>query len=98
MNDGAYYLAGYCLECALKACIAKATRRHDFPDKKTVVASHTHSIIELLKVAHLEKECSRARTAQCNLSRQLGYCISWSEDSRYRIAVIASMTQRPLGN
>ena len=23
MNDGAYYLAGYAVECALKACIAK---------------------------------------------------------------------------
>jgi HEPN domain-containing protein len=23
--DGAYYLAGYAVECALKACIAKAT-------------------------------------------------------------------------
>ena len=25
--DGAYYLAGYSVECALKACIAKGTRR-----------------------------------------------------------------------
>jgi HEPN domain-containing protein len=32
--DGAYYLAGYAVECALKACIAKATQRHEFPDKK----------------------------------------------------------------
>jgi HEPN domain-containing protein len=34
MSDGAYYLAGYCVECALKACIAKATQRQEFPDKK----------------------------------------------------------------
>lgn len=32
--DAAYYLAGYAIECALKACIAKRTRRHDFPDKE----------------------------------------------------------------
>ena len=32
--DGAYYLAGYAVECALKACIAKGTRRYEFPDKK----------------------------------------------------------------
>ena len=32
--SGAYYLAGYAVECALKPCIAKQTRRHDFPDKK----------------------------------------------------------------
>ncbi|MGD0298300.1 MAG: HEPN domain-containing protein [Bryobacteraceae bacterium] len=29
---GAYYLAGYSVECALKACIAKLTKVHDFPD------------------------------------------------------------------
>ena len=29
---GAYYLAGYTVECALKACIAKRTREHDFPN------------------------------------------------------------------
>jgi len=33
-DDGAYYLAGYAVECALKACIAKETRRHEFPDRK----------------------------------------------------------------
>jgi HEPN domain-containing protein len=41
MNDGAYYLAGYSFECALKACIAKATQRHDFPDKRKADASYT---------------------------------------------------------
>lgn len=29
--SGAYYLAGYAVECALKACISKETRRYDFP-------------------------------------------------------------------
>jgi HEPN domain-containing protein len=30
-EEGAYYLGGFAVECALKACIAKQTRRHDFP-------------------------------------------------------------------
>jgi HEPN domain-containing protein len=34
--SGAYYLAGYAVECALKACIAKGTERHEFPDLKRV--------------------------------------------------------------
>ena len=42
--DGAYYLAGYSVECALKACIAKQTQEHDFPDKKLVNESHTHNL------------------------------------------------------
>jgi hypothetical protein len=33
LYDGAYYLAGYAVECALKACIARRTSRYDFPDK-----------------------------------------------------------------
>jgi hypothetical protein len=36
---GAYYLSGYIIECGLKACIAKQTRKFDFPDKKTVMDS-----------------------------------------------------------
>ena len=31
--SGAYYLAGYAVECALKACFAKQTREYDFPQK-----------------------------------------------------------------
>jgi hypothetical protein len=49
LPDGAYYLAGYSVECALKACIAKTTQRHDFPDKKSVDASHTHNLRDLVK-------------------------------------------------
>jgi hypothetical protein len=29
--QGAYYLAGYALECALKACIAKQVKEFDYP-------------------------------------------------------------------
>ena len=34
--EGAYYLLGYAVECALKACIAKHYRRFDFPNRQTV--------------------------------------------------------------
>jgi len=30
---GAYYLAGYAIECGLKACIAKTVNQYDFPSK-----------------------------------------------------------------
>jgi len=42
MYPGAYYMAGYVVECALKACIAKQTSRHDFPDKQRAFDCHTH--------------------------------------------------------
>jgi hypothetical protein len=31
--EGSYHLAGLAVECAVKACIAKQTRRFEFPDK-----------------------------------------------------------------
>jgi HEPN domain-containing protein len=37
--DGAYYLCGYAVECALKAGIAEVTRRSEFPDLDRVKAS-----------------------------------------------------------
>jgi HEPN domain-containing protein len=54
LYDGAYYLAGYSVECALKACIAKATRRHEFPDRVRANASYTHDLEQLVKQAGLE--------------------------------------------
>lgn len=83
MKDGAYYLAGYCVECALKACIARATQRHDFPDKRKADDSYTHSFEKLLKVAELEK--ARAAEARRDAARRDNWHLVqwWSEQSRY---------------
>jgi HEPN domain-containing protein len=51
--SGAYYLAGYAVECALKACISKATQQHDFPDKDRVNKSYSHDLAGLMKVAEV---------------------------------------------
>ena len=82
--DGAYYLAGYAVECALKACIARATQRHEFPDKKSVDASHTHNLRDLIKVANLE--LARLEEAQRDPAFRNHWDLvqRWSELSRYR--------------
>ena len=84
LYDGAYYLAGYAVECALKACIAKETRRHEFPDKRRADSSHTHSLIDLVRYANLE--ASRQELARRDLEFQEKWDTvkSWSEQSRYR--------------
>src|SRR5215470_3829484 len=51
---GAYYLAGYAVECALKACIARKTRRYDFPDRKRAQDSWTHDLTLLIQTAGLQ--------------------------------------------
>ncbi len=83
-TDGAYYLAGYSVECGLKACIAKGTRRFDFPDKRSVDASHTHNLNDLVKVAQLEVDrLEQARTDPA-FRNNWDLVQQWSEQSRYR--------------
>ncbi len=81
--DGAYYLAGYAVECGLKACIARKTQRHEFPDKKTVEASYTHNLKDLMKLANLELE--RLEEAKRNplFRNHWDLVQQWSELSRY---------------
>lgn len=82
--DGAYYLAGYAVECALKACIAKGTQRYDFPDKKSVDASHTHNLRDLIKVANLELARLEEARTDPDFRNDWDLAQQWSEHSRYR--------------
>jgi HEPN domain-containing protein len=81
--SGAYYLAGYAVECALKACFAKSVKRFDFPDKGTTNKLHTHDLTALVELANLKKE--QTATAQLNKRFEAGWNIvfRWSEQSRY---------------
>jgi HEPN domain-containing protein len=54
--DGACYLAGFSVECALKACIARKTAKHSFPDRDAVLKSWTHNLKSLAEVAGLYGE------------------------------------------
>jgi len=90
--DGAYYLAGYAIECALKACIARRTQRHDFPDKKSVDASHTHNLRDLVKVANLELVRLEEVKRDPAFGDNWDLVQEWSEQSRYR-RVGAGMSQ-----
>jgi len=81
--SGAYYLSGYVIECALKACIAKQTQEFDFPDKKTVMDSYTHDLENLVKVAKLDKEL-KSLLNDANFSLRWLEVRDWSEESRYQ--------------
>lgn len=80
----AYYLSGYAIECALKACIAKKIRKHAFPDLETVKDSYTHDLRKLLKLAGL----TNALQARSQGTDQFGkyweqVITTWRETSRY---------------
>ena len=82
-SDGAYYLAGYAVECALKSCIAKRTREHDFPDKKLVNDSHTHDLTKLLQLAELKVDLEQAMQGNPAMQSSWDAVQDWSETSRY---------------
>jgi hypothetical protein len=81
--EGAYYLAGYAVECALKSCIAKKTREHDFPDKKLVNDSHTHDLAKLLQLAELKIDLDAAMQGNSAMQSSWDAIQDWSETSRY---------------
>lgn len=82
--SGAYYLSGYVIECALKACIAKQTQEFDFPDKKNVMDSYTHDLEKLVKVAKLDTQFKDI-LKDPNFSSRWSMVKDWSEESRYQI-------------
>ena len=47
----AYYLLGYAIECALKACAARQFREHEVPDKTIVNHFYTHKLDLLLNIS-----------------------------------------------
>ena len=82
--DGAYYLAGYGVECALKACIAKQTERHEFPDKKKALQSYSHDLRSLAQVAGLGDGFSERSRREAAFGQNWETAQSWTEESRYR--------------
>ena len=84
---GAYYLLGYAVECALKACIAKQVRRHDFPDKDLVNKAYTHKLQTLLGLAGLAQDLDRDMRSSEPLEVNWAIVKDWSESSRYQIDI-----------
>lgn len=81
--DGAYYLSGYVVECALKACIARKTKRYDFPDKDAVNKSYTHNLTQLIGQAGLDLELSEQMDSDELFAVNWAVVKDWSEASRY---------------
>jgi HEPN domain-containing protein len=81
--EGAYYLSGYIVECGLKVCIAKQTKKCDFPDKKTVNASYTHNLTDLIKIAGLQPILNMEINQDPDFEVNWTIVKDWSEGSRY---------------
>jgi len=91
--QGAYYLAGYALECTLKACIAKQVKEFDFPNKKLANESYTHNLANLLITAGLKQELSEQEKQSKAFRSNWATVIEWSEESRYECVITKQEAQ-----
>ncbi len=80
--SGAYYLAGYSIELALKALWCKKVPAQSFvPDRKIYNYLYTHNLNDLLSVSGIKNKLLT------NISRETNWSIvkDWSEKTRYQI-------------
>jgi HEPN domain-containing protein len=90
---GAYYLIGYAVECALKACIAKQVKQYDFPDKKLANEAFTHDLKKLIRVAGLSRKFDDDRKVNENLNQNWAVVKDWNESARYEVSITESQAQ-----
>lgn len=91
--QGAYYLAGYALECTLKACIAKQVKEFDFPNKQLANDSYTHNLTKLLTTAGLKQKLAEEENQNKEFKLNWAIVIEWSEESRYKLSITKQEAQ-----
>ena len=82
--SGAYYLAGYAVECGLKSCVIKHLMTTDqFLERKFSEQCWTHNLIQLLGLAGLKAVFDADAAADPDLLAKWGTVKDWDESSRY---------------
>ena len=85
---GSLYLAGYSIECALKACIAKETKQYDFPDRPERIRDvYSHDLEKLLTLAKLKDKLEDDMKSNKVLRAYWNGVVSWNEGKRYELGL-----------
>jgi hypothetical protein len=84
---GAYYLTGLAIECAIKACIAKQTQQHEFPDKARAIECFEHDPARLIKSAGLKTALDAECSADPQFSSNWAIIKNWNVASRYEHSI-----------
>ncbi|HYM13043.1 MAG TPA: HEPN domain-containing protein [Bryobacterales bacterium] len=79
---GAYYLAGYAIECALKACISGLTMQDDFPPKDAA-RYYVHDLAKLLESAGLGARLREEAASNERFEANWATAKDWTEEARY---------------
>ncbi len=80
---GAYYIAGYSVECAIKSCIARNTKKYEFPEKNVVNKMYTHNLQELINAAGLGIKLEDKLKNNSQFEQYWATVKDWTEQSRY---------------
>jgi hypothetical protein len=85
--EGAYYLTGLAVECALKACVAKNTKRNDFPPNLNIIRDiYSHDLGKLITAAKLQTALDAERRRNTSLDNKWAVVIKdWNINSRYAV-------------
>src|SRR5262245_24696552 len=81
--DAGYYMAGYSVECGLKACVANLWKTEAFPEKSFVPAVYIHDLRKLIDLAGLRAVFETDTKANAALFSYWGTVLEWTEHSRY---------------
>jgi len=83
---GAYYLTGLAVECALKACLARAVKKHDYPDKDFVKDMYQHKLQVLIGLDAALGAALRADMARDpKLNANWNTVKDWNNEKRYDV-------------
>ena len=91
-SSSAYYLAGYSVELALKACISKLIQPNAIPEKAFVNAIYTHRLENLLSSAGLLPQFNADSRADTEFAANWAITSQWTEESRYEFWDAVSAT------
>ena len=78
-------MAGYSVEFALKACIAKKIRKSGIPDKNFLYNFFQHDLRVLIKLAGLEGLRGKLEKINTDFAVNWGILKEWDSSSRYKV-------------
>lgn len=81
----AYYLLGYAVECALKACAARQFRQDEVPERTVVTDFYTHRLDKLLsiRISGVKPDLEARTAADLAFRFNWNTVRDWNESSRY---------------
>ncbi|MFN8526029.1 MAG: DNA-binding protein [Chloroflexota bacterium] len=80
----AYYLAGYAVECAVKACVARHIVAEEYPSKRRFSEDlFSHDLARLLPYAKLVTELENQKVSDPSFRTNWLIVDKWKETSRY---------------